>query len=275
MIIRKPQRYMLINYGLEHDQFHKILKERLKANNLILILRDVKNLKGEILMKINKRFQLIVAQSFLFIFMCIPNALIAQPEMNAGKNSSAQKEVKQVTKPLYDSSINADNIRRKNIETIKKFLALDGMGDTTQFFVDGGVFEQTFPFYGDEPTKMVMRRNQEQQAPQQAEGSMPELTIDWKFFNEIIYCTDDPDYIIVENYGSGKQLAPTGEYVPYSNHYLHTFRMQNGLIKEYREITNPLNLYKAFSLPMPHMPTPDETMEAVITARKAKAAEHK
>lgn len=212
---------------------------------------------------------------FFFILVFMPVALIAQSGANGGKKSSEQKETVKASGQLYDNSAKADETRRKNMETIKKFLALDGVGDTDQFFADGGSFEQTFPFYGDAPTKMVVSKIQPQaaqQAPHQAEGSMPELTIDWKFFDETVYYTNDPNYIIIENYGSGKQLAQNGEYVPYSNHYFHTFRMQNGLIKEYREITNPLNLYKAFSIPVGHMPTPDETMKAATAAHKAKAA---
>ncbi len=222
-------------------------------------------------MKTSKYYQGIVILSFIFILICIPGALMAQSGKDSGKNPATQKDVEKASGKLYDNSAKADETRRKNIETIKKFLALDGVGDTDQFFMDGGSFEQTFPFYGDAPTKMVINKKQPQaaqQAPQQAEGSMPELTIDWKFFNETVYYTDDPDYIIVENSGSGKQLAPTGEYVPYSNHYFHTFKMENGLIKEYREITNPLNLYKSFGIMVGHMPTPDETMKAATAAKK-------
>jgi polyisoprenoid-binding protein YceI/ketosteroid isomerase-like protein len=188
-----------------------------------------------------------------------PMSMEGPPDFQKGSGKDAE--------PLYDQSANADGIRQRNMETIRNFLALDGMGDTTQFFADGGVFEQTFPFYGDAPTRMVIAKN-EGAAPKESsgrppEGEMPELTIDWKFFDETVHYTDDPNYIIIENYGSGKQLAATGEYVPYANHYFHTFRMESGLIREYREITNPLGLYKAFNIPVGHMPTPDETMKAV------------
>jgi polyisoprenoid-binding protein YceI len=178
--------------------------------------------------------------------------------------------------PQYDQSAEADGVRQKNMETIRNFLSLDGMGDTSQFFTDGGVFEQTFPFYGDSPTRMAISKNEGpvDQLPSgpPPEGEMPALTIDWQFFDETVHFTDDPNYIIIENYGSGKQLATTGEYVPYSNHYFHTFRMENGLIKEYREITNPLGLYKAFGIAVGHMPTPEETMQAT---RKSKPAGQK
>jgi hypothetical protein len=43
-----------------------------------------------------------------------------------------------------------------------------------------------------------------------------------------------------------------------------TFRMENGLIKEYREITNPLGLYKAFGYDIddfPHAITPFERVK--------------
>jgi ketosteroid isomerase-like protein len=247
-----------------------IVESTIQLNVVLKILMNIS--KGGIQMEEKKHFQLTVLL-FIFILVCIPGALIAQ---SGTKKSSSQMEAGKPSGQMYDNSAKADEVRRKNIETIKKFLALDGVGDTDQFFTDGGSFEQTFPFYGDAPTKMVVNKNQAQAAQpapqQQAAVSMPELTIDWKFYNETVYYTNDPNYIIIENYGSGKQLAQNGEYVPYSNHYFHTFRMESGLIKEYREITNPLSLYKAFSIPVGHMPTPDETMKAATTARKGKAA---
>ena len=185
----------------------------------------------------------------------------------------------------YDCSADKEAIRQKNLATVKQYFASDHAG-RSKLFAKGAVFEQTFPFYGDTPTRMAM--NSEEQPPPQ-QGSQPpqagqqapqggppageeqlELTIDWKYRDQTIYLTDDPNYIMVENYGSGKQLFADGEYKLYSNHYIHTFRFENGLIKEYREITNPLNLYKAFGLALPHMPTPDETMKGAIAARASK-----
>jgi ketosteroid isomerase-like protein len=197
-----------------------------------------------------------------------PMSMEGPPDFQEGPGKDAP--------PPYDQSAGADGIRQSNMETIRNFLAMDGMGDTTQFFAEGGVFEQTFPFYGDSPTRMVIAKDEEP-ASREPSGpppgeEMPALTIDWKFFDESVHFTDDPDYIIIENYGSGKQLAATGEYVSYSNHYFHTFRMENGLIKEYREITNPLGLYKAFGISVGHMPTPEETMQAT---RKSKPAGQK
>jgi len=197
---------------------------------------------------------------------------------------------------LYDNSAQADAIRQKNLKAALEFLKLDGEGgDCSKLFVPGGVVEQTFPFYGDSPTRMTQGGESQQpppsggngnappqgasggQPPQQGEaggGAMPlELTIDWVFYDQTVHFTDDPNYLIIENYGHGKQLASNGEYVAYQNHYIHTFKMENGLIKEYREITNPLNLYKAFGLQLPHMPTPDETEKAAIAARAKKAAD--
>jgi len=200
--------------------------------------------------------------------------------------------------PLYDNSAEADAIRQKNFKTALEFLKLDGEGgDSSKLFVPGGIVEQTFPFYGDSPTRMTQGGESQQpppsggngstlqegasggQPPQQGEaggGAMPlELTIDWVFYDQTVHFTDDPNYLIIENYGHGKQLASNGEYVAYQNHYIHTFKMDDGLIKEYREITNPLNLYKAFGLQLPHMPTPDETEKAAIAARAPKKATDK
>jgi hypothetical protein len=122
--------------------------------------------------------------------------------------------------------------------------------------------------------KSASPQNDSDQAPPPGgtSGEQVELTIDWKYSGDRIFSTGDPNYFWVENYGSGRQLAPNGEYVSYANHYLHSFCMENGLIKEYREFTNPVNLWKAFGLQLPHVPTPDETMQAALTARKAKKA---
>lgn len=205
----------------------------------------------------------------------------------------------QTATPHYDNSAQADAIRQKNLKTALEFLKLDGEGDTSRLFAPGGSFEQTFPFYGDAPTKMVQGgegqqppangagRNAPQGQPNAADGKAPqagaandgkmplELTIDWVFYDQTVHFTDDPNYLIIENYGHGKQLSTTGEYVPYQNHYFHTFKMENGLIKEYREITNPLNLFKAFGLKLPHMPDPEETEKSALAARAAKSGASK
>lgn len=58
-----------------------------------------------------------------------------------------------------------------------------------------------------------------------------------------------------------------GKYYPYSNHYFHTFKFQDGLIIEYREVGNPLGLMDAMGVRHDPLPTPEDTMRELIGQR--------
>jgi len=73
---------------------------------------------------------------------------------------------------------------------------------------------------------------------------------DWEWRNVQVNETQDPDYFIVECDGSGKILFPGYEPGHYSNRFFHTFRFENGRIKEQREFMNPYRQMLALGIPI-------------------------
>ncbi|MCC7462365.1 MAG: PhzA/PhzB family protein [Gammaproteobacteria bacterium] len=61
---------------------------------------------------------------------------------------------------------------------------------------------------------------------------------DWRWSNTEIYQTQDPNFFWVENDGEGHIEFPGHDRTFYKNHYIHSFRMENGKIKQYREFMN-------------------------------------
>lgn len=74
---------------------------------------------------------------------------------------------------------------------------------------------------------------------------------DWVWFNIEISETQDPNRLWAECDGAGKILYPG--YPPgfYENHFLHSFRLADGLIVEQREFMNPFNQLRALGIEVP------------------------
>ncbi|WP_305852033.1 PhzA/PhzB family protein [Saccharopolyspora sp. ASAGF58] len=74
---------------------------------------------------------------------------------------------------------------------------------------------------------------------------------DWKWINVEIYETQDPNRFWVECDGEGKILFP--DYSPghYKNHFIHSFLLENGKIKEIREFMNPCQQMRALGIEVP------------------------
>ena len=73
---------------------------------------------------------------------------------------------------------------------------------------------------------------------------------DWKWYNVRIFETDDPNFFWVECDGEGTirfEGYPDGHY---SNHFLHSFEFEHGLITRQREFMNPVQQYKALGIPI-------------------------
>ncbi|MCC7463927.1 MAG: PhzA/PhzB family protein [Gammaproteobacteria bacterium] len=62
---------------------------------------------------------------------------------------------------------------------------------------------------------------------------------DWKFYNNIIYETEDPNVIVVEGDGSGLSYLRDPDHPNrHSDHYFHFFRLVEGRIRNYTEVRN-------------------------------------
>jgi hypothetical protein len=79
---------------------------------------------------------------------------------------------------------------------------------------------------------------------------------DWKFYNNIIFETEDPAVIVAEGDGSGMSYMNKEHPVTHADHYFHVFRLVNGKIKNYTEVRNETHEQRELGnpTPMPSIP---------------------
>ncbi|MFE3603402.1 PhzA/PhzB family protein [Streptomyces sp. NPDC059096] len=76
---------------------------------------------------------------------------------------------------------------------------------------------------------------------------------DWVWFNIEVFETQDPNRFWVECDGEGKILFPGYPAGHYKNHFLHSFVLENGKIKQNREFMNPFEQLRALGIPVPEI----------------------
>ena len=76
---------------------------------------------------------------------------------------------------------------------------------------------------------------------------------DWEWYNVQIFETQDPGHFWVECDGRGKVRFADYPEGWYENHYLHSFELENGLIKLQREFMNPFEQLRSLGIPVPEI----------------------
>jgi phenazine biosynthesis protein len=74
---------------------------------------------------------------------------------------------------------------------------------------------------------------------------------DWVWINVEIFETQDPNFFWVECDGVGTIRFPGYPEGRYENHFLHSFRLDNGKIRQQREFMNPFEQLRALGIPVP------------------------
>lgn len=74
---------------------------------------------------------------------------------------------------------------------------------------------------------------------------------DWVWINVEIFDTQDPNRFWVECDGEGAIVFPGYERGHYTNHFIHSFEFENGLIKRQREFMNPCRQFQALGMSVP------------------------
>lgn len=74
---------------------------------------------------------------------------------------------------------------------------------------------------------------------------------DWIWFNIEIFDTQDPNRFWVECDGKGKILFPGYPAGYYTNHFIHSFLMEDGKIKQNRELMNPYEQMRPLGITPP------------------------
>ncbi|MEV7908984.1 PhzA/PhzB family protein [Streptomyces griseus] len=76
---------------------------------------------------------------------------------------------------------------------------------------------------------------------------------DWEWYNIRVFGTDDPNHFWVECDGHGSIRFPGYPDGYYENHFLHSFALEDGKIKQNREFMNPFEQLRALSIPVPEI----------------------
>lgn len=74
---------------------------------------------------------------------------------------------------------------------------------------------------------------------------------DWVWTNIEIFETQDPNFFWVECDGEGAIRFPGYPDGHYKNHFLHSFLLENGKIRQQREFMNPFEQLRALGIPVP------------------------
>ncbi|MFE2276699.1 PhzA/PhzB family protein [Streptomyces sp. NPDC059454] len=80
-----------------------------------------------------------------------------------------------------------------------------------------------------------------------------EVLPDWEWTDVQIFETQDPNRFWVECGGRGKILFPGYPEAIYENHFIHSFLLSDGRIKEQREFMNPIRQYHALGITPPRI----------------------
>ncbi|MEV3913967.1 PhzA/PhzB family protein [Streptomyces canus] len=74
---------------------------------------------------------------------------------------------------------------------------------------------------------------------------------DWEWKNVEIFETQDPNRFWVECDGEGQILYPTYPPGYYRNHFIHSFLLEDGRIRQQREFMNPFQQLRALGIEVP------------------------
>ena len=141
------------------------------------------------------------------------------------------------------------DLRRRNRATVEDYMSRRGQGRLTRYelFTDdgsGGLWTT------DTGEPIVSRGRQKLKA--HGEWSL-KCFPDWVWTNVQIYETQDPNRFWVECDGEGKILFPGYPPGYYRNHFIHSFLLEDGKIKQNREFMNPFEQLRALGIDVPEV----------------------
>jgi ketosteroid isomerase-like protein len=138
-------------------------------------------------------------------------------------------------------------LRRRHRAIVADYMSRTGEGRRTRYQLftedgEGGLHT------ADTPEPIVTRGRERLRV--HADWSL-ECFPDWRWFNVQIHETQDPNRFWVECDGEGEIHFPGYEPGIYRNHFIHSFVLENGRIKQNREFMNPFNQLRALGIEVP------------------------
>ncbi len=141
------------------------------------------------------------------------------------------------------------DLRRRNRATVEDYMSRRGESRLTRYELftedgSGGLWTT------DTGEPIVSRGRQKLKA--HGEWSL-KCFPDWVWTNVQIYETQDPNRFWVECDGEGKILFPGYPPGYYKNHFIHSFLLEDGKIKQNREFMNPFEQLRALGIDVPEV----------------------
>lgn len=149
-------------------------------------------------------------------------------------------------------------LRRKNIETIMRYVSCrtdEERSNRWRLFTEDGQGGYTGPARYD-------NYDRTEEGHPGHEGLKGSDAWNLKYFpgfhmdGNMLFQTQDPNLYVVLSCGEGFIDFPAYGKKPYYNYFIHRFRMEDGLIKSYREHMNFCEVFHALGLELPRVEFP-------------------
>jgi ketosteroid isomerase-like protein len=139
------------------------------------------------------------------------------------------------------------DLRRRNRAAVADYMSRKGENRLTRYLLftsDGSA-----GLYTSDTGEPIVSQGREK-LKEHGEWSL-RMFPDWEWANVEIFETQDPNMFWVECDGEGQILYP--DYPPghYTNHFIHSFLLEDGKIKQNREFMNPFQQLRALDIEVP------------------------
>lgn len=157
-----------------------------------------------------------------------------------------------------DSFQNEKELRRKNIETVMKYMNCSGDGrlERWKLFTPDGQGGYTGPAKGYPEPEFIEWGVPGHEGLQMSDAWNSKWFADGVYSDLHLMLSEDPNYIVVSALGSFTIRFPAYEEKIYKNYFFHVFEMEDGLIKRYHEHMNFCQMYHTLGLELPEVQFP-------------------
>ncbi|MFG2905295.1 PhzA/PhzB family protein [Kitasatospora sp. NPDC048286] len=140
-------------------------------------------------------------------------------------------------------------LRRRHREVVADYMSRKGENRLTRYllFAEDG----SAGLYTTDTGEPVVSQGHEK-LRQHGEWSL-RMFPDWEWKNVRIFDTQDPNHFWVECDGEGQILYPDYPSGHYRNHFIHSFVLADGKIKQNREFMNPFQQLRALGVEVPEI----------------------
>ena len=152
----------------------------------------------------------------------------------------------------FNESQDVTELRRLNQATVEKFLGQEWQDQWKLFTEDGIAGLETPETCRPEDFRITGMENLRPYFE-----ACAQVFPEWKFTNAEIYQTQNPNQFWVECDGAGRMIFPAyPQATRHSCHFILSFRMEKGKIKQWREFMNPCKEMMDVGIEVPRIKRP-------------------